>query len=165
MAAAKPSQAGNRGARTPVDAHVGRRIRQRRHYLGMTQSDLGDGVGLAFQQIQKYEQGINRVTASRLLDIATVLGVPIGFFFEGIASPVAPQAEPSGQTGGETDPMTRRETIDLVKAYYDIEDGLVRKRLFDLAKSLADWQRGNTGQGEGEGEGEGGKGETGPLDG
>ena len=68
----------------PVDAHVGKRIRHRRWMLGMTQQQLGDGVGIKFQQIQKYETGMNRVSASRLWDIAEVLGVSIGFFFEGL---------------------------------------------------------------------------------
>ncbi len=113
----------------PVDAHVGKRIRHRRWMLGMTQQQLADRVGIKFQQIQKYETGMNRVSASRLWEISEVLGVSIGFFFEGLDG-----AEPAPVQG---DMIADKEALELVRAYYTIPEGL-RRRLFDLAQGLSD---------------------------
>ena len=115
----------------PVDAHVGKRIRHRRWMVGMTQQQLADKVGIKFQQIQKYETGMNRVSASRLLDIAETLGVTIGFFFEGLDD--AREA----QNAGEADIMADREALELVRSYYAIPEAQ-RRRLFDLARVLSD---------------------------
>jgi len=115
----------------PVDVHVGKRIRHRRWMVGMTQQQLADSVGIKFQQIQKYETGMNRVSASRLWDIARTLGVPIGFFFEGIG---ADGAEPESF---EADILANKEAMDLVRAYYAIPEAQ-RKRLFDLARVLSE---------------------------
>jgi transcriptional regulator with XRE-family HTH domain len=114
----------------PVDAHVGKRIRHRRWMVGMTQQQLADKVGIKFQQIQKYETGMNRVSASRLWDIADALGVSIAFFFEGlsdVADPVAPAA----------DILADKEALELVRSYYAIPEAQ-RRRLFDLARVLSD---------------------------
>lgn len=97
----------------------------------MTQQQLADCVGIKFQQIQKYETGMNRVSASRLWDIARTLGVPIGFFFEGIS---ADGVEPESF---EADILANKEAMDLVRAYYAIPEAQ-RKRLFDLARSLSE---------------------------
>jgi transcriptional regulator with XRE-family HTH domain len=115
----------------PVDAHVGKRIRHRRWMVGMTQQQLADKVGIKFQQIQKYETGMNRVSASRLWDIADALGVTIAFFFEGLAG--AQDAAAAAQT----DLMADKEALELVRSYYAIPEAQ-RRRLFDLARVLSD---------------------------
>ena len=119
---------GTRRMKHPVDAHVGKRIRHRRWMVGMTQQQLADKVGIKFQQIQKYETGMNRVSASRLWDIAESLGVPISFFFDGLAG-----AEPQVQG----DLMGDKEAAELVRSYFAIPEQQ-RRRLFDLARVLSD---------------------------
>lgn len=118
----------------PVDVHVGKRIRHRRWMVGMTQQQLADSVGIKFQQIQKYETGMNRVSASRLWDIARTLAVPIGFFFEGLG-------EQGAEQGAEdvvgADFLGNKEAMELVRAYYAIPEAQ-RKRLFELARVLSD---------------------------
>ncbi|MEF3046337.1 helix-turn-helix domain-containing protein [Pseudotabrizicola sp. L79] len=115
----------------PVDAHVGKRIRHRRWMVGMTQQQLADKVGIKFQQIQKYETGMNRVSASRLWDIAQSLGVTIAFFFEGLSGEGASAAAPGG------DMLADKEALELVRSYYAIPEAQ-RRRLFDLARVLSD---------------------------
>jgi transcriptional regulator with XRE-family HTH domain len=132
---------------SPIDAHVGSRVRLRRTLLGMSQEKLGDALGLTFQQVQKYERGVNRIGASRLFDLARVLDVPIGFFFDDLppemGGNVAVRSRPAlyglaeAQNGFDDDNMNKRETLELVRAYYRITDPAVRKRVFDLIKSLA----------------------------
>jgi transcriptional regulator with XRE-family HTH domain len=124
----------------PVDVHVGSRVRLRRNMLGLSQEKLGEAIGLTFQQVQKYERGANRIGASRLLELSRVLDVPVSFFYDE-TDPVRAPAIPSGfeespQEGFDSDPLRRRETLELVDAYYDIEDPATRRRLFDLAKAL-----------------------------
>jgi len=125
----------------PTDVHVGARVRLRRTLLGMSQEKLGDAIGLTFQQVQKYERGANRVGASRLYDLSRVLDVPVSFFFEDIAAAGAVEPAAGGLAeaaeGYEADPMLKRETLELVRAYYKITDPHIRRRLFDLAKALA----------------------------
>lgn len=116
----------------PVDAHVGKRIRHRRWMVGMTQQQLADRVGIKFQQIQKYETGMNRVSASRLWDIADTLGVQISFFFEGLSEG---DAEAAATTHGDI--MADKEALELVRSYYAIPEAQ-RRRLFDLARVLSD---------------------------
>lgn len=113
----------------PVDAHVGKRIRHRRWMIGMTQQQLADKVGIKFQQIQKYETGMNRVSASRLWDIADSLGVTISFFFEGL--------EDAAVAPGAPDMMADKEALELVRSYYAIPEAQ-RRRLFDLARVLSE---------------------------
>lgn len=110
----------------PVDVHVGRRVRARRALLGMSQAGLAQAFGLTFQQIQKYERGANRISAGRLWLLAQVLDVPVSYFFEGL--------EPSGNSADADDRMARRETLELVRAYYRIEDPAVRRSLVDLVR-------------------------------
>lgn len=118
----------------PVDVHVGKRIRHRRWLVGMTQQQLAQKVGIKFQQIQKYETGANRVSASRLWDIADAMEVPVSFFFEGLEAPAiegaAPEAVPA-------DLMGDKEALDLVRSYYAIPEHQ-RRRLFELARVLSD---------------------------
>jgi transcriptional regulator with XRE-family HTH domain len=115
----------------PVDAHVGKRIRHRRWMVGMTQQQLADRVGIKFQQIQKYETGMNRVSASRLWDVADALGVSIAFFFEGLAEGEVPA------TASQGDMMADKEALELVRSYYAIPEAQ-RRRLFDLARVLSE---------------------------
>ncbi|MEO1492545.1 MAG: helix-turn-helix transcriptional regulator [Pseudomonadota bacterium] len=115
----------------PVDVHVGQRVRQRRWMVGMTQQQLGNKVGIKFQQIQKYETGTNRVSASRLWDIAHALDVPVSFFFEGL------DGHEMSAMGTDGDMLTDKEALDLVRAYYTIPE-TQRRRLFDLARVLSD---------------------------
>ena len=133
---------------SPIDAHVGARIRLRRTLMGMSQERLGEALGLTFQQVQKYERGVNRVGASRLFDLSRVLDVPISFFFDDMPEPLAglnggysttrsSSGFAEGQEGFGTDEMlNRRETLELVRAYYRINEPAVRKRVFDLIKSM-----------------------------
>lgn len=134
---------GNRAS--PVDAHVGARIRLRRTLMNMSQERLGDALGLTFQQVQKYERGVNRVGASRLFDLSRILDVPISFFYDNMPEALggngnhgramAGFAEQQDGFGGE-DAVTKRETLELVRAYYRITDPNVRKRTLDLIKSM-----------------------------
>jgi transcriptional regulator with XRE-family HTH domain len=114
----------------PVDAHVGKRIRHRRWMIGMTQQQLADKVGIKFQQIQKYETGMNRVSASRLWDISDAVGVTISFFFEG-------RAENAQASQAGNDMMADKEALELVRSYYAIPEAQ-RRRLFDLARVLSE---------------------------
>lgn len=144
-----PKRGRGRGRRgrvgpNPIDIHVGQRVRLRRTLLGMSQEKLGSALGLTFQQIQKYERGSNRIGASRLYDMSQVLDVPVSFFYDDMTSQLADHANNSTQGFGESDmpsfdpdPMAKRETLELVRAYYRISDESVRKRIFELAKSLA----------------------------
>ena len=115
----------------PVDVHVGKRVRHRRWMVGMTQQQLADKVGIKFQQIQKYETGMNRISASRLWDISDALGVTISFFFEG--------RDPGNQVLEDVDGdiLADKEALMLVRSYYAIPEAQ-RRRLFDLAKVLSD---------------------------
>ena len=128
----------------PVDVHVGHRLRLRRMLLGISQEKPGEAVDLTFQQIQKYERGANRVGASRLFEFSRILDVPIEFFFDEM-----PKAEKVGKgenrNAGMSDtaqaeiknnPMARRETLELARAYYKIPDEDVRKRLYELIRSI-----------------------------
>lgn len=132
------------GIPNPVDIHVGSRVRLRRTLLGLSQEKLGEAVGLTFQQIQKYERGANRIGASRLFEFSRILDVPVSFFFDDMTERAkvgegrqdAQGLADQPQAPLEPDPLTRRETLELVRAYYRIGDPQVRKRLFELTKSL-----------------------------
>src|SRR5882724_891339 len=145
----KPSgRTASAGHPNPIDIHVGGRVRLRRTLLGMRQEKLAEAIGLTFQQVQKYERGANRIGSSRLFDLARVLDVTVAYFFEDMSSTVAAKT-PSRMRGFaeskpepfEPDPMARRETLELVRAYYRIVDPQVRKRVFELAKTLGKTRR------------------------
>ena len=130
---------------SPIDVHVGSRIRLRRTLLGMSQERLGDQLGLTFQQVQKYERGVNRVGASQLFDLARVLDVPISFFFDDMPDGLIggtgsgsrrAMGMAEGQEALGDDTMTRRETLELVRAYYRIGDPNQRKKVLDLVKAM-----------------------------
>jgi len=118
----------------PVDVHVGKRVRHRRWMVGMTQQQLAEKVGIKFQQIQKYETGMNRVSASRLWAISENLDVPISFFFEGLER----TAKPADQKFADLpeDVFSDKEALELVRSYYAIPENQ-RKRLFELARVLS----------------------------
>ena len=122
----------------PIDIHVGNRVRLRRTLLGMSQEKLGEAVRLTFQQIQKYEKGMNRIGSSRLYQFSQILDVPVSFFFDDMSEHVA-SAQPGAATESdfERDPLAKRETLELVRAYYRISEPAVRKRVFELTKSIA----------------------------
>ena len=130
----------------PVDRYVGARTRQRRTLLGMSQGTLGTAVGLTFQQIQKYETGANRIGSSRLYEFAKVLDVPMSYFFDERPSnalsgrPMGRGRKGIGEAGTpfeqEKDPLIKRETLELVRAYYKIREGRVRKRIFEMVKAV-----------------------------
>lgn len=115
-----------------IDEHLGRRLRRRRRLLGLTQHQLADACGVRFQQIQKYECAANRMSAARVWQLAQVLEVPISYFYEGLG----PQRDSRPREGeGHREVYTRKETRDLIRAYYSLSER-PRRRLLDLAKSL-----------------------------
>lgn len=127
----------------PVDVHVGCRLRLRRTLLGISQEKLADSVNLTFQQIQKYERGANRMGASRLYEMGGILDVPISYFFDDMPKDIqntkgtfAKGMSDQSQAKMDSDPLTRRETLELVRAYYKITNSSVRKRLYELIRSI-----------------------------
>jgi transcriptional regulator with XRE-family HTH domain len=128
-----------------IDMHVGKRVRLRRTLLGISQEQLGAALNITFQQVQKYERGANRISASRLWDISQILDASIGYFFDDmssqtkLASPrkISRDAKKAPEDDFERDPMARRETLELVRSYYSISEPNVRKRLAELIKSVA----------------------------
>jgi len=142
MAKSKPRSGRGKGI-GPIDGHVGARVRMRRTLLGLNQTKLGEKLGVSFQQVQKYENGSNRISASRLFDLTRVLDVSIEHFFEDMPPEVAdssPAVRKSGKAkkppNFETDPMVKRETLELVRAYYKIENAGIRKLLREMAKAM-----------------------------
>ena len=137
------------GGPNPIDTHVGNRIRLRRQLLGYSQEKLASLLGLTFQQVQKYEKGMNRVGASRLWDMGKVLGVPISFFFEDMDEATAGQSPRMFQLSGgcpplkeeaeaePSDPMLRQETIELVKAYYKLPNRKAVKHLYEFIVAMS----------------------------
>lgn len=116
----------------PIDVHVGQRMRQRRQELGMTQTTLGDTVDVTFQQIQKYERGANRISASRLYAFAKALRVPVSYFFEGVPQAISRQVTPSNRAAMEP------ELAAFVESYYRIKDPVLRHQILGLVKATAD---------------------------
>ena len=127
----------------PIDIHVGARVRLRRNLLGISQTDLGKALGVTFQQVQKYEKGTNRISASRLFNLSRVLGEPISYFFEDLSPAAAGGGRPRARGLSEApaavlepDSLSRRETVELIRAYYWVKDPQLRKRVLDLLKAL-----------------------------
>ena len=125
----------------PIDTHVGSRVRLRRMLMGMSQERLGDSMGLTFQQVQKYEKGVNRIGASRLFQISKILDVPVQFFFE-----EAPNLTEAGATPGMAEPesqtfiiefLNSREGLELNRAFSKISDARIRKSIIDLIRALS----------------------------
>ncbi|EJL32591.1 putative transcriptional regulator [Caulobacter sp. AP07] len=115
-----------------IDVYLGKRLRRRRRLLGLTQQQLAGAVGVRFQQIQKYECGANRISAARLWQLSEALEVPVGYFYDGLSDQARQEAVGEAE-GGEM--FARKETLDLVRAYYLLGER-PRRRLLDLAKSL-----------------------------
>lgn len=136
------------GAPNPIDIHVGGRVRLRRTLIGLSQGELGDRLGLTFQQIQKYERGANRISASRIFDMARVLNVPVSFFFDDMPDELKKWSPACGEDYGaqgndaEDDLMGKRETLELVRAYYQIGDAGVRRKVYELTKMLGKDEKG-----------------------
>ena len=123
-----------RGRATDVDAIVGKHIRNRRMLLGMSQSELAGSLGITFQQLQKYERGLNRVGAGRLYELSRALQAPVSYFFPGTEGE---EQEDAAVGEGSTAGQNQRETVDLVRAYYAVKDRAVRRRLLDLVRAMA----------------------------
>jgi len=130
-----------------IDVHLGKRLRRRRRLLGLTQQQLAGACGVRFQQIQKYERGSNRIGSSRLFEFAKVLDVPVSYFFDEMPSnalagrPMSGRGRKGfGEAGTpfeqEKDPLIKRETLELVRAYYKIRESKVRKRIFEMVKAV-----------------------------
>jgi len=142
MAKSKP-RSGQRPRRVrPVDLYVGIRVRQRRVLLGMTQTDLADAMGLSFQQVQKYENGTNRISTSKLFKLSHLFDVTVEYFFEDMPpdvagiSPAKGRGKAKKQPSYEPDSMTTQETMRLVRSYYSIDDANVRRQVYELTKIL-----------------------------
>ena len=132
----------------PVDVNAGVRLKIRRNLIGLSQGDLGKASGLTFQQIQKYERGTNRMSASRLKQFSNILSVPVSYFFDEMPTSFTTQgfAEskqesldiPEHVADDSYDLLQRRETIDLIRAYYKIQDPKQRRKVFELIRSMSD---------------------------
>lgn len=129
----------------PVDVHVGGRVRLRRVFLGYSQEKLANALGLTFQQIQKYERGANRISASKLYELSRILSVPVTYFFEGVESegeagsangPASGAAASAGIHSSDPDFTNQRETLQLISSYYRIPDSKVRAEVLSLLKTL-----------------------------
>jgi transcriptional regulator with XRE-family HTH domain len=130
-----------------VDTHVGARLRLRRTLLGVSQEKLGQAIGLSFQQVQKYERGANRIGAGRLLDLSRALDVPVSYFYEEMpptlallpgSAPHEPKNLDEAAQTYQAEPLMNRETLELVRAYIRITDFRLRRRVYDLAKAIAE---------------------------
>ncbi len=133
----------------PVDIHVGARVRLRRTLLGMSQEKLGKALGLTFQQVQKYERGANRIGSSRLFQLSRILDVPVSFFFDEMAPEATRKADGMAEDNKqvfEVDKLSRRETLELVRAYYKITDPTVRKKIFEMVKAVGSSAIGSNGK-------------------
>jgi transcriptional regulator with XRE-family HTH domain len=125
----------------PVDLHVGGRVRMRRKLLGVSQEQLADSLGLTFQQVQKYERGANRVSASKLYEIARTLQVPVSFFFDGLADPMdGSEHDEVGQQAERIvqEFLTTPEGLELAEVFPKIGRGRVRRQVLDLVRAMAE---------------------------
>lgn len=144
MVQTRSSDAANPRKSNPVDVHVGGRVRLRRMLMGMSQEKLGENLGLTFQQVQKYEKGANRIGASRLFELARILGVSVQYFFEELAGAEDGSAANrngfAGTTGDDylVEFLNSREGIELNRAFLRIEDPKARRAILELVRSLAD---------------------------
>lgn len=147
----KSTVSSKKGKPNPVDIHVGQRLRMRRSLLGLSQEKLSEAIGLTFQQVQKYERGTNRISASRLYQFSKILDVPVTYFFDNIAGngKTAANKLSYGLSDNEQDAfsgedvLSNKETIELVRIYYSIKDPKVRKDLLNMIKSMAATMTGN----------------------
>ncbi len=127
----------------PIDIHVGSRVRLRRMILSMSQEKLGDQMGLTFQQIQKYEKGVNRIGASRLFQLATILKVPVDFFFEEMPGHAQPAHDPIGFSERPTETFIRdflssREGLELNRSFVQIKSNKARRAIIEMVRAVAE---------------------------
>jgi transcriptional regulator with XRE-family HTH domain len=123
----------------PIDIHVGSRVRLRRTLIGMSQEKLGNALGLTFQQVQKYERGTNRIGSSRLFQLSRILDVSVSFFFDDMELEIIRKTDGMAEVNKQAlqvDKLSRRETLELVRAYYKIIDPVVRKKIFEMVKAI-----------------------------
>ena len=141
MNAGRVREAAGRDGPDPIDIHVGKRLSIRRRLVGLSQQRLANALGITFQQVQKYEKASNRISAGRLYRVAQILDVPVSFFFDELSSKNAPSRDPLGLKSDGLDSSrliaSRREALELIKAYYAIPDKRARKQLYDLVKMVA----------------------------
>ena len=135
-----------RGRASPLDVYVGSRLRLRRTLLGMSQEALAEGIGLTFQQVQKYERGTNRISVSRLVDICKVLKVQVDYFFDGsfalagkpgTRNMAAKGFSDTKQEALEPDPLIKRDVMELVRAYSKIKSPQLKKQILEMAKAMS----------------------------
>ena len=134
----KPRRAYGRGAgfSHPIDVHVGSRLLMGRVLLGLNQTELGEAIGVTFQQVQKYEKGTNRISASRLFDLSRVLDVPISFFFDDVPANVTEKGGAELSPSAEAEFVSKRETLELIKAYTRIAEPTKRQALMDVITAV-----------------------------
>lgn len=123
----------------PIDIYVGSRLRLRRALIGMSQEKLGNALEITFQQVQKYERGTNRISSSRLFQISRILDVSVSFFFDDMDTEIIKQTEGMAEINKQVlqvDKLSRRETLEFVRAYYKITDPMVRKKIFEMVKAI-----------------------------
>ncbi|MDR2158139.1 MAG: helix-turn-helix domain-containing protein [Holosporaceae bacterium] len=130
-----------KSCRNHLDSHIGSRVKSRRSFLGISQEKLGNYLGITFQQVQKYEKGINRISASTLYDISNLLSVDLSYFIEGYNGPAS--LSENGAPIYETDRALKKETTELLRAYHKIKDPSVRKKMLELIKTIAAVQKTN----------------------
>ena len=130
----------------PIDIHVGSRVRLRRTLIGMSQEKLGNALGLTFQQVQKYERGTNRIGSSRLFQLSRILDVSVSFFFDDMELEIIRKTDGMAEVNKQAlqvDKLSRRETLELVRAYYKIIDPVVRKKIFEMVKAIGNSEIGS----------------------
>ena len=130
----------------PIDIYVGSRLRLRRALIGMSQEKLGNALEITFQQVQKYERGTNRISSSRLFQISRILDVSVSFFFDDMDTEIIKQTEGMAEINKQVlqvDKLSRRETLEFVRAYYKITDPMVRKKIFEMVKSIGNSEIGS----------------------
>ena len=130
----------------PIDIYVGSRLRLRRALIGMSQEKLGNALEITFQQVQKYERGTNRISSSRLFQISRILDVSVSFFFDDMDTEIIKQTEGMAEINKQVlqvDKLSRRETLEFVRAYYKITDPMVRKKIFEMVKAIANSEIGS----------------------
>ena len=130
----------------PIDIYVGSRLRLRRALIGMSQEKLGNALEITFQQVQKYERGTNRISSSRLFQISRILDVSVSFFFDDMDNEIIKQTEGMAEINKQVlqvDKLSRRETLEFVRAYYKITDPMVRKKIFEMVKAIGNSEIGS----------------------
>ena len=130
----------------PIDIYVGSRLRLRRALIGMSQEKLGNALEITFQQVQKYEHGTNRISSSRLFQISRIFDVSVSFFFDDMDTEIIKQTEGMAEINKQVlqvDKLSRRETLEFVRAYYKITDPMVRKKIFEMVKAIGNSEIGS----------------------